>query len=79
MSKVSKEVVENPNMLNQNWATCSKCGDFTFLPDEVFFDDRGNGYSTKLVKCSHCGKIVVVKHLDDYGFSKMNYDSRYYN
>jgi ribosomal protein S27AE len=78
MARVSKEVVDEIDEFNKNWATCSKCGDFTFLPDEVFFDDHGTGYSTKLTHCPNCGKIVVVKHLEDYGFSKLNTDRRYF-
>ena len=64
---------------SNNNCTCKKCGsDFTFLPEECFWDEKGFGYSTKLVKCSDCGCINVVKHVEDYGFSKMNEDVRLY-
>ena len=63
----------------QNSCKCAKCGShFIFKPDEVFWDDHGYGYSTKLCKCKECGCINVVKHVEDYGFSKMNTDRRLY-
>lgn len=59
--------------------TCKKCQtDFMFKPDECWFDEHGYGYSTKLTTCKNCGCINVVKYTEDYGFSKMNYDSRLY-
>ena len=32
----------------------------------------------KFYKCPHCGKVVILKHDEDYGFSKMNTDRRLY-
>jgi hypothetical protein len=64
---------------NKNNCDCIKCHtNFVFKPDECWFDEKGYGYSTKLCKCKNCGCINVVKHIEDYGFSKMNYDRRLY-
>lgn len=64
----------------QNNCVCAKCGShFIFKPDEVYWDEHGYGYSTKLVNCKKCGCINVVEHIEDYGFSNMNLDQRLYN
>ena len=31
----------------------------------IFFDNHGYGYSTKLIRCEHCGKINIVKYFID--------------
>ena len=63
----------------QNNCTCEKCGSsFIFTPDEVFWDEKGFGYSTKLTRCKHCDCINIIKHVEDYGFSKTNTDRRLY-
>lgn len=63
----------------QNTCTCKKCGSiFKFKPDEIFWDEKGYSYSTKLVRCSECGCINVVEHIEDYNFSKLNTDRRLY-
>lgn len=60
-------------------AFCSNCHTlFSFKPDETFWDDKGTSYSTKLTTCKKCGKIVVLHHKEDYGFSFMNTDKRYF-
>lgn len=57
--------------------TCPKCGEqFKVEPDDIFWDDHGYGYSTKLCKCKHCNAINVIKHEEDYGLSKLNTDKR---
>lgn len=66
--------------ITQSYCDCKKCKEsFKFEPDECWWDEHGFGYSTKLVKCKHCGCINVIKHIEDYGFSVMNYDSRLYD
>ena len=59
---------------------CSKCQhSFTYTPEkDTWWDEKGYGYSTQLCKCSVCGSINVLKHVEDYGFSKMNTDRRLY-
>jgi len=62
----------------KQYKTCSKCKSLiSFKPEETFWDERGSGYSTKLVRCSECGCINVVKHVEDYGLD-VNNDSRFY-
>ena len=64
----------------QGYCDCKKCKEsFIFEPDECWWDEHGFGYSTKLVKCKHCGCINVVKYIEDYGFSMMNTDPRLYD
>ena len=58
--------------------TCKKCKEkFVYFPEETWWDEKGYGYSTKLVKCPHCGCINVVKHVEDYGLD-VNSDDRFY-
>lgn len=79
MGKISKEIVDILNPKEQNNCSCKKCHiDFVFKPEETFWDENGYGYSTKLVRCTSCGCINVVKHVEDYGFSKLNTDRRYF-
>ena len=62
----------------QNYTFCKKCKtDFVYFPQEVYFDDNGYGYSTKLVKCPYCGQINVVKYYEDKSFD-VNTDIRFY-
>ena len=73
------EQYEDELSRTQNSCTCRSCGSsFIYKPDNIFWDENGYGYSTKLVKCSECGCINVLKHIEDYGFSKMNTDERLY-
>ena len=63
---------------SQHSEYCKSCkSSFSFKPDEAWFDEKGFGYSTKLVKCKNCGKIVVVKHMEDKGLD-VNLDRRFY-
>lgn len=74
------KTVEDKDSRTQSYCTCKKCKEsFKFVPDECWCDEHGFGYSTKLVKCKHCGCINVVKHIEDYGFSNMNTDYRLYD
>ena len=63
-------------MLN---ATCGNCGDFIYENTEIYFDENGYGYSTKLVKCPSCGRPVVIGHYEDRAMKKLNKDNRYYD
>lgn len=57
---------------------CKKCDTwFEYDQHEVMFDDKGYGYSTKLVKCKHCGCLNVVHYYEDRAM-KLNNDSRFY-
>ena len=63
---------------NQNNSSCRSCNSsFIFKPDEVWFDEQGYGYSTRLTRCPYCGKIVVLGYIEDYGFN-VNSDERFY-
>lgn len=62
-----------------DYAICSSCGEFEVQPETVWFDEHGYGYSTKLSHCPYCERIVVVKHIEDYCFSMINTDQRYYD
>lgn len=68
---------ESKNCLNY-FAKCSSCGEFEVKHDNIWFDEKGYGYSTKLTKCPHCGRIVILGYKEDYGFSRLNIDERYY-
>lgn len=62
----------------KNEHQCKKCnGLFTYEQSEIIFDDKGYGYSTKLVKCKHCGCLNVLKHYEDKAM-RLNNDSRFY-
>ena len=61
-----------------DYVSCKSCGEFKVQPENVWFDEHGYGYSTKLTRCPHCGKVVVVKYIEDYGFSNLNTDRRLY-
>lgn len=62
----------------QNSCKCKKCGkSFIFKPDDIWWDEKGFGYSTKLTKCKKCGCINVVKHIEDYSLD-VNNDERFY-
>lgn len=63
----------------KNEAICKGCGcSFWYENKETYFDDKGYGYSTKLIKCPSCGKQVVLRYYEDRSM-KLNNDSRYYN
>lgn len=59
-------------------AVCESCGGFKVQPENVWFDEHGYGYATKLTKCPYCNRIIVLKHIEDVGFSKLNTDARYF-
>lgn len=52
---------------------CSKCKkSYSYLPTDAYFDERGYGYSTKLVNCPYCGVPNVIKHIEDRAMKKLN-------
>ena len=77
----TNEQYEDDFSRTQNYYICKKCNEsFIYKPDEdIWWDEHGFGYSTKLVKCKHCGCINVIKNNEDYGFSNMNIDTRLYD
>lgn len=75
--KTIEEYEDEFHKLNSR-AVCRSCGEFKVQPENIWFNEQGCGYSTKLTKCPHCGKIVILKVIEDYGFSKLNTDERYF-
>lgn len=62
----------------QNNVYCKSCkSNQVIFPGECWFDECGYGYSTKLTKCPNCGKIIVVKYIEDSGLD-LNLDDKYY-
>ena len=56
---------------------CKKCGQsFEYTQDQIYFDEHGLGYSTKLVKCSECGCPNVLHYYMDT--IDINRDKRYF-
>ncbi len=63
-----------------HYCKCKKCNEsFVYESDDIFWDEKGMGYSAKLTKCKHCGCINVIKYIEDYGFGIMNTDYRLYD
>lgn len=58
-------------------AICRSCGIIHIQPENIWFDEQGYGYSTKLTKCPHCGKIIILGYIEDYGLD-VNIDERFY-
>lgn len=74
------KIIEDNESRTQYYCECKKCKEsFIYESDDIFWDEHGFGYSTKLVKCKHCGCINVIKHVEDYGFIIMNVDERLYD
>lgn len=66
----------NPKV--KQYKECKKCKSiFSYMPEDTWWDEKGSGYSTKLVSCLHCGCINVIKHNEDYG-TDVNRDLRFY-
>ena len=64
----------------QNYCDCAKCKEsFIFEPDECWWDEKSIGYSTKLVKCKHCGCINVIKYIEDNWIQDYEFDSTLYD
>lgn len=59
--------------------TCAKCAEtIVYDKSEAYFDDKGYGYSTKLLICPHCNTPNVLRYYEDRAM-KLNRDSRFYN
>lgn len=57
---------------------CKKCKTiFNFDLDDAYWDEKGYGYSTKLVRCKNCGCPNVIKHITDQNLD-INNDPRFY-
>lgn len=57
---------------------CSKCKqEFQYNETDCFWDNKGYGYSTKLVKCPECGQIQIIKYIEDASLD-VNNDERFY-
>lgn len=58
---------------------CTSCKKgFVYKQLDAFIDNNGYGYSTKLVKCKHCGRINIIRYFEDSAM-KLNNDRRYYD
>lgn len=58
-------------------SVCSSCGKIKVQPENIWFDDKGFGYSTRLTRCPNCGKIIILGYIEDYGLDA-NSDCRYF-
>lgn len=68
----------NTNNEVKQFGYCKSCAStFEYQPEDMWFDEQGLGYSTKLVRCSCCNKIVVLGYIEDYGLD-VNKDERFY-
>lgn len=57
---------------------CRNCNQaIQYKNEDTFWDERGYGYSIKLVRCPKCGHISVIKYVEDTGLN-VNFDDRYY-
>lgn len=54
---------------------CNSCGK-ECGQENIIFDDKGYGYSTKLLVCPNCKKIQILKYYKDK--MDINHDNRYY-
>jgi len=53
------------------YCTCHKCGHLIkYHEEDTFWDEHGSGYSTKLVKCNHCGGDHILKYEEDDWFEE---------
>ena len=58
---------------------CTSCKKrFAYKQTDAIFDENGYGYSTKLVKCKHCGRLNVIRYFEDDSM-KLNNDRKYYD
>ena len=59
-------------------ARCNTCGGFKVQPENVKYDEKGMGYTTRLTHCPYCGKLIILGYIEDPGFSRLNSDRRYF-
>ena len=58
---------------------CRRCLKITVpSKNNIIWDEHGYGYSTKLCKCDHCGKLHVLEYYEDCSLD-INIDTRWYN
>lgn len=66
MNYISKSVQDIVPEDRKNNCTCKKCkSNFVFMPDETYWVEQGM-YSEKVVKCTHCECVNVVKYVDGF-------------
>jgi hypothetical protein len=57
---------------------CKKCKTiFSYSPEDIWWDESGTGYSTKLCKCPECGCINVIQYNEDRSLD-INNDRRFF-
>ena len=57
---------------------CKKCKSiFSYAPEDTWWDESGSGYSTKLCRCTECGCINVINHIEDSGID-VNKNLKFY-
>jgi len=58
--------------------TCKKCGkSFNYSLKDAYWDEKGFGYSTKLIKCPNCSCNNIIKIVEDE-YLDVNNDERFY-
>lgn len=44
---------------------CAKCGEqFSYKEEDCWWDYKGMNYDAKLVKCTYCNTINIVKYIE---------------
>lgn len=62
----------------KKFSICKKCDKgFVYNEEDVIWDESGSGYSTKLIKCPHCGYYHVLGYIEDMALFT-NVDKRYF-
>lgn len=57
---------------------CKKCGSQITVTDDVtYWDEKGFGYSTKLINCPICNCPNVIEYIEDKHLN-LNIDAWYY-
>lgn len=57
---------------------CQKCKQiFKFHQKDTYWDEKGYGYSTKLVRCNKCNALNILKYSIDESLD-INNDPRFY-
>lgn len=78
MPFLGKEGVAMDVLNEKTCGYCKSCDStFEYQPGDMWFDEHGLGYSTRLTHCKNCGKIVVLETIEDYGLD-VNSDKRFY-
>lgn len=70
----------NIDSTNQDCPTyqCPYCNSkYGEQADAIIWDEHGYGYSTKMCRCPHCGKINSFKYYEDSSLN-LNRDTRWY-